>query len=92
MKQKIIVAIGGGENGRMLEDRTFEPYNTKEIDKEIVKLANKTNPNFLFINHAMESLDIQESYFQTMKKKKMCSFRNEKNKSRILIKNVFTFL
>ena len=68
MKQKIIVAIGGGENGRMLEDGTFAPYNTKEIDKEIVKLANKTNPNFLFINHAMESLDIQESYFQTMKK------------------------
>lgn len=68
MKPKIIVAIGGGENGRMLEDGTFAPYNTKEIDKEIVKLANKPTPNFLFINHAMNSLDIQESYFQTMKK------------------------
>ena len=68
MKHKIIVAIGGGENGRRLEDGAFAPYNTKEIDEEIVKLSNKENPNFLFINHAMESLDIQESYFQTMKK------------------------
>lgn len=63
-----MVLIGGGENGRMLEDGTNAPYNTKEIDEEIVKLTNKENPNFLFINHAMESLDIQESYYQTMKK------------------------
>jgi len=67
MKKKII-AIGGGENGRLLEDGTFAPYNTEEIDKEIVKLANKQAPHFLFINHAMPSLEIQESYFQTMKK------------------------
>lgn len=65
---KKIVAIGGGENGRMLEDGTFAPYNTKEIDEEIVKLTNKENPNFLFLDHAMESLDIQNSYFETMKK------------------------
>lgn len=65
---KKIVAIGGGENGRMLEDGTFAPYNTREIDEEIVKLTNKENPNFLFLDHAMESLDIQNSYFETMKK------------------------
>lgn len=67
MKKKI-VAIGGGENGRILEDGTHAPYNTQEIDKEIVKLANKERPNFLFINHAMPSLEIQENYFQAMKK------------------------
>ena len=67
MKKKI-VAIGGGENGRLLEDGTFAPYNTQKIDEEIVKLSNKENPHFLFINHAMPSLEIQESYFQTMQK------------------------
>lgn len=67
MKKKI-VAIGGGENGRLLENGTFAPYNTEKIDEEIVKLANKEKPNFLFINHAMSSLEIQEIYFQTMKK------------------------
>lgn len=66
--QNKIVAIGGGENGRMLENGEFAPYNTVEIDKEIINLSNKTNPNFLFINHAMPSLEIQECYFQTMKK------------------------
>ena len=65
---KIIVAIGGGENGRILKDGTKAIYNTKEIDAEIVKLTNKERPNFLFVNHAMPSLDIQESYFQTMQK------------------------
>ena len=48
-----IVAIGGGENGRFLEDGTFAPYNTQKIDKEIVKLTNRKEPHFLFINHAM---------------------------------------
>ena len=67
MKKKI-VAIGGGENGRVLEDGTFAPYNTQNIDEEIVKLSNKEQPHFLFINHAMPSLEIQESYFKTMKK------------------------
>lgn len=65
--EKKIVAIGGGENGRILEDGTKAPYNTVEIDKEIVRLTNKDKPNFLFINHAMESLEVQTSYFQTMK-------------------------
>lgn len=67
MKKKI-VAIGGGENGRVLEDGTLVPYNTQNIDEEIVKLSNKEQPYFLFINHAMPSLEIQESYFKTMKK------------------------
>lgn len=64
-----IVAIGGGENGRKIGEHQYLPYETKEIDAEIVKLTNKLNPNFLFIVHAQsDSLEIQESYFQTMKK------------------------
>ena len=41
--KKIIVAIGGGENGRLLEDGSFASYDTEKIDKEIVKLTNKEN-------------------------------------------------
>lgn len=92
MKQKIIMAIGGGENGRQLPDGTFAPYNTKSIDEEIVKLSNKSNPNFLFINHAMESLEIQESYFQTMKKiygdKLNCNCRDLKSNELIDLETV----
>ena len=65
---KKLVLIGGGENGRILEDGTKAPYDTREIDEEIVKLTNKKNPNFLFLGHAISSIEIQESYFQTMKK------------------------
>lgn len=64
---KIIVAIGGGENGRILEDGSYSLYETEKIDREIIKLTNKDKPNYLFINHAMP-LEIQESYFTTMKK------------------------
>lgn len=64
---KKLVLIGGGENGRILEDETKTPYDTKEIDEEIVRLTNKKNPNFLFLGHAIDNLEIQESYFQTMK-------------------------
>lgn len=65
---KKLVAIGGGENGRLLENNTYAPYETEPMDREIVNLTGKTNPNFLFVNHAMQSLEIQESYYQTMKK------------------------
>ena len=46
---KIIVAIGGGENGRVLSNGKKTIYDTKIIDEEIVALTNKKNPNFLFI-------------------------------------------
>lgn len=66
---KKLVVIGGGENGRLLEDGTYAKYDTESIDREIVRLTNKISPNFLFIGHAMNfSKEIQESYFQTMKK------------------------
>ena len=66
---KKVVAIGGGENGRKLDNNKFLPYETRTIDSEIVSLANKKNPNFLFIVHSQpDSLEVQEGYFQTMKK------------------------
>lgn len=64
---KKIVALGGGENGRLLDNGTYAEYNTEAIDKEIVKITGKTNPHFLFLGHAMQfSSEIEESYFQTM--------------------------
>lgn len=66
---KKIVAIGGGENGRIDENGYKLDYETLEIDKEIIKLTGKEKPNYLFICHAFSaSLDIQDSYFNTMKK------------------------
>ena len=65
---KKLVAIGGGENGRVLKDGTIMPYDTESIDREIVNLTGKERPNFLFICHAMESLEIQDSYYHTMGK------------------------
>lgn len=66
---KKIVAIGGGENGRILENGVQAPYETQQIDEEIIKLTGKKNPNFLFIAHAMCFSDkIQDSYYITMKK------------------------
>lgn len=64
---KKIVAIGGGENGRVKSDGTKLPYETGSIDLEIIKLTEKENPNFLFIGHAQTKSEYEESYFQTMK-------------------------
>lgn len=66
---KKIVAIGGGENGRILENGYQTMYETKQMDEEIIRLTNKKKPNFLFIAHAMcFSDEIQDSYYMTMKK------------------------
>ncbi len=68
MRKKVIIAIGGGENGRILDDGTKTAYETEKIDEEIVKIANKKNPRFLFICHAMSfSEEVQENYYKTMK-------------------------
>ena len=45
---KKIVAIGGGENGRKISDGVFKPYETEPMDKEIISLTGKENPNFYF--------------------------------------------
>lgn len=66
---KKIVAIGGGENGRILENGYQTMYETQIMDEEIIRLTDQKNPNFLFIAHAMcFSDEIQDSYYSTMKK------------------------
>lgn len=61
-----IVAIGGGENGRICSDGTKAPYETAPMDLEIIRLTNKEKPNFLFIGHSVP-LEGQDFYFNTMK-------------------------
>lgn len=63
---KKLVAIGGGENGRLRNNGTRVPYETENIDREIIKLTNKTNPNFLFLGHAQNSEEMEQRYFDTM--------------------------
>ena len=68
--------IGGGNVGRGNSE-----YETDIIDKEIVKMANKDNPNFLFVGLASSFSD---SYYDTMKKiyKELgctCSYLKKKN-------------
>lgn len=55
-----LMLIGGGEVGR-----SNKPYTTEEIDKEIVKMTEKDNPNLLFIGLASSFSD---SYYDTIKK------------------------
>ena len=63
---KKIVAIGGGENGRLRPDGSHAAYETRPMDGEIVELTGKKNPHFLFIGHS-QILGNQEGYFQTMR-------------------------
>ena len=61
---KKLVCIGGGEIPRY-KDGILLPYETKEIDQEIVKLSNKEHPRFLFISIASSH---PEEYFEGIKK------------------------
>ena len=66
---KKIVAIGGGENGRYLGNGKYHEYETEPMDKEIIRLTGKENPNYLFMVHAQPfNNTIEEGYFETMKK------------------------
>lgn len=66
MKRKI-VAIGGGENGRIDKNGKFYPYETFKIDEEIVRLTEKAKPNFLFLAHSVP-LNDQMGYFRRIEK------------------------
>ncbi len=57
---KKLVLIGGGDVGR---GNTY--YETDAIDKRVVELTDKANPNFLFIGLASSFSD---SYYDTMKR------------------------
>ena len=61
-----IIAIGGGEIGRLKEDgRGYYPIETTRIDTEILQLTNKKSPTLLFIPTA--SYDSQ-NYYDVVKK------------------------
>ncbi len=64
---KKIVAIGGGENGRVTLSGEKKPYELREIDEEIINLTGKKAPNFLFLGHAQTEVDFENLYFNTMK-------------------------
>ena len=59
-----LVCIGGGEIPRN-KNGIILPYETEEIDKEIVKLSEKVNPKLLFIGTASSN---SEEYFNVIKK------------------------
>ena len=61
---KKLVCIGGGEIP-MYKNGILLPYETKEIDEEIVKLSNKKHPRILFISIASSH---PEEYFEGIKK------------------------
>ncbi len=65
MSQKI-VAIGGGENGRLRSDGSRAAYETRPMDGEIISLTGKKHPHFLFLAHS-QLLENQAGYFETMK-------------------------
>ncbi len=68
VKRKI-VAIGGGECGRINGNGQREPYETAEIDEEIIRLTGKEKPRFLMLAHALvtDGEEAEEGYFQTMR-------------------------
>ena len=59
-----LVCIGGNRTPSFILG-TSPPYETREIDEEIVRLANKKNPNLLFIGTASSH---SEEYFSVIKK------------------------
>lgn len=61
---KILVCIGGGEIPRY-KNGVLLPYETREIDEEIVRLSKKDRPKFLFISIASSH---PEEYFEGIKK------------------------
>ena len=61
---KKLVCIGGGEIPRY-KNGVILPYETKEIDEEIVRLSGKSNPKFLFISIASSNPEV---YFEAIKK------------------------
>lgn len=65
MTSRKIVAIWGGENGRLKEWNRL-PYETGPMDQEIVRLTGKEHPNFLLLAHS-QPLPNQEFYFTTMR-------------------------
>lgn len=62
-----IVAIGGGECGR-----PGTIYETEEIDREIITMTNKTNPNFLLIALGNDNPQMYYDTLGLIYKEKFC--------------------
>ncbi|MBQ7669208.1 MAG: HAD-IA family hydrolase [Clostridia bacterium] len=65
MENRKIVAIGGGENGRISKDGKALPYELEAQDREIIRLTGKDKPHFLMLAHS-QPLEAQEGYFNVM--------------------------
>lgn len=57
---KKIVAVGGGENGRINSKGIKMPYELGGIDREIVRASGKEKPRFLFLAHSKIGRDPSE--------------------------------
>ena len=60
-----IVAIGGGDDGRLRPDGSRMPYELANQDTEIIRLTGKEHPNFLMIAHS-QPLERQDIYYGVM--------------------------
>jgi dipeptidase E len=65
-----IIAIGGGENGRINSKGEKLPYELSEIDSEIIRLTGRKKPRVLFLAHAQISFGFENElrYYETIKK------------------------
>lgn len=59
---KKIVAIGGGTIGEIYHNNIKEPYETGNMDREIIKLCDASRPNLLFLGFA--DISYSKEYFQ----------------------------
>lgn len=66
MPSRKIVAIGGGENGRVTTGGAKKPYELYNIDSEIIRLTGKAAPHFLFLGHGQNEIKLEERYYSTM--------------------------
>ena len=71
-----LMLIGGGEIGR-----GTKPYETKEIDEEIVKMTNKEKPKLLFIGLANSYADSYYDYIKNIYKNLGCETMYLKKKN-----------
>lgn len=71
-----LMLIGGGEIGR-----GTKPYETKEIDEEIVKMTNKEKPKLLFIGLANSYADSYYDYIKNIFKNLGCETMYLKKKN-----------
>lgn len=57
-----IVAISGGNNSDIKKNGLPQVYEQETIDREIIALTNKSNPNVLYVSHASDEEDEYSSY------------------------------